>query len=54
MTIAQLIQLAENRISHLAFLLSEATRVGDVDQVTRLQNKIDQTSATLAALRTLA
>lgn len=54
MTITQLIQLAENRISHLAFLLSEATRVGDVDQATRLQNEIDQTNATLAALRTLA
>jgi hypothetical protein len=54
MTIAQLIQLAENRIAHLSFLLNEAGRVGDVDQVTRLQNEIDQTSATLAALRTLA
>jgi hypothetical protein len=54
MTISQLIQLAENRISYLLSLLAEANRVGDVEQVTRLQNDLDQTNATLSALRTLA
>jgi len=54
MTISQLIQIAENRISYLSSLLAEANRVGDVDSVNRLQNDIDQTNATLSALRTLA
>jgi hypothetical protein len=54
MTISQLIHLAENRIVHLTGMLAEANRIGDVDQVSRLQNDLDQTNATLSALRTLA
>jgi hypothetical protein len=54
MTIEQLIRLAENRVSHLILLKSEAERTGDVDRMASIQDEIDTTESTLSRLRTLS
>ena len=54
MTIQQLIQITQNRISHLETVKAEAFRIGDAEAVERYQAEIDTSVETLAALRTLA
>lgn len=53
MSIAELIALCERRLVHLGSVRSSHAALGDVEQVEALDEKIAQTTATLAALRTL-
>lgn len=54
MTIAELIALCERRLAHLGSARSSHAAIGDAEQVEAIDEKIAQTAATLAALRTLS
>jgi hypothetical protein len=51
MTIQQLIQLAQNRISYLNELRTEAVRIGDADSISRCDIELIQTQETLNHLQ---
>ena len=53
MTIAQLIEMAQKRLTYLSQLQSSALALGDVDAEARCAEEIAQTQVTLAALLTL-
>jgi hypothetical protein len=53
MTIADLLGLAEARLSTLNGAHTTATRAGDAARVAQLDAEIAETTATLAALRSL-
>lgn len=53
MTILELIQMCERRITHLQSVRASASAVGDVTQVDRLDADINETQNTLAQLRSL-
>ena len=53
MTISELIELVGRRLVYLSQLHSSAEALGDIDRVLELETQIQQTQATLDALRTL-
>jgi hypothetical protein len=53
MTIAQLIEMAQKRLTYLSQLRASALSIGDVDAESRCAEEIAQTESTLAALLTL-
>ncbi|MFN7185682.1 MAG: hypothetical protein ACK5VE_04870 [Alphaproteobacteria bacterium] len=53
MTIQQLIQLANRRISYLTEMRIAAERIGDADSIARYDAEIEQTQDTLNQLLTL-
>jgi hypothetical protein len=53
MTIAQLIEMAQKRLTYLSQLQSSAQSLGDVNAEARCAEEIAQTEVTLAALLTL-
>lgn len=53
MTIADLLRLAEARLATLNSSHTTASRAGDTQRVAQLDAEIAETTATLAALRTL-
>jgi hypothetical protein len=53
MNIAQLVKLAENRLTWLSALHVEATRVGDADALAHIEQDQADTQATLTALQQL-
>lgn len=53
MTINELIELVGRRLVYLSQLCSAAQALGEVDRVLELETQIQQTQATLDALRTL-
>lgn len=53
MTIADLIKLAENRLSTLNGMVVSAFQRGDTEQLAKIDEEITQTQATLDALRGL-
>jgi hypothetical protein len=53
MSVEQLIDLCRSRLAHLTQLRTSAVSLGDVRQVAEIDNKIDDTQATLNQLLTL-
>lgn len=51
MKIAELITLAENKLSALNNEMSYATQVGEVEEITRIEAQVTETQATLDQLR---
>lgn len=53
MTVADLIILAQSRLSALNSARATAVSLGDIDRITALDSEIAQTEATLTQLRSL-
>lgn len=54
MKIAELITLAENKLAALNNEMAVAVRLGEVEEITRIDGKITETQSTLDALRSIA
>ena len=53
MKIEQLIELTENRLKHIQNMLQIYTQQGDVDNVLKYQQLVDETENTLEKLKSL-
>jgi len=53
MSVQQLIDLCKSRLAHLTQLRTSAVSLGDIEQIAAIDNRIDDTQATLNKLLTL-
>lgn len=53
MSVSELIQMCERRISHLNQVRASALALGDIAQVARIDGEINDTQTTLNQLRSL-
>lgn len=52
-TLAEILHLIDARVAHLGSQLTEATRIGDIASVARIESDIAETTATRTAIAAL-